>query len=151
VYFALHDSKTPMKIGIMAVAMNILLNLILVGPMKHNGLALATSVAGTFAALVKFLLLKKKKISVEYRKMLNTFIKAAVSAVTMGVFVYAMAKHVVYIPGGEASWQFVKLVAVCAFGAMVYAVMLYVFKVEEFIEILWHFKEKLKGNSWLEK
>ena len=135
VYFSLQDSKTPMKIGMIAVAINIALNLMLVGPMKHNGLALATSISGTFAATVKFLCLRKKNIAVEYRKMFETFLKAAVSSLVMGIFVYILAFSLIDIPLGEATWQFVKLLAVCASGALVYGVMLYMLRVEEVREI----------------
>lgn len=136
VYFALHDSKTPMKIGMVAVALNIALNLILVGPMKHNGLALATSITGTFAATVKFVGLKRKNIAVEYRKMFSTFIKASISSAVMGFAVYMLGLKFVDIPSGEATWQFVKLACVCVTGAFVYGVMTYVLKVDEVREII---------------
>ena len=44
-FYALQDTKTPAKAAVIAVAVNILLSLILMGPLKHGGLALATSVA----------------------------------------------------------------------------------------------------------
>lgn len=45
-FFANHDTKTPFKIAAVCMAVNLLLNLALVGPMAHVGLALATSIAG---------------------------------------------------------------------------------------------------------
>jgi putative peptidoglycan lipid II flippase len=135
VYFALHDSKTPMKIGMVAVALNIALNVILVGPMKHNGLALATSIAGTFAATVKFLGLRKKNISVEYRKMFTTFIKAAAASVVMGIAVYFAGYRIIDIYSGLVLARFAKLIGVCAIGTIVYGVMVYMLKVEEVREI----------------
>ena len=44
-YYALHDMKTPMIFAGISVGVNIVLNLLLVGPMAHGGLALATSIA----------------------------------------------------------------------------------------------------------
>lgn len=44
-YFARQDTKTPVKIGIIAMAANVVLNLILVWPLAHAGLALATSLS----------------------------------------------------------------------------------------------------------
>lgn len=136
VYFALNDSKTPMKVGMMAVGVNIILNLALVGPMKHNGLALATSVAATFAATVKFVGLRKKNIDMEYRKMFRTFLQASFASIVMGAVVYILAYVVIEIPSGEALWQFAKLMSVCGAGALVYAGMLYMLRVEEFCEII---------------
>ncbi|MCP5151995.1 MAG: murein biosynthesis integral membrane protein MurJ [Chromatiales bacterium] len=44
-YFARQDTRTPVRIGIMAMAANIVLNLVLVWPLAHAGLALATALA----------------------------------------------------------------------------------------------------------
>jgi len=44
-YYARQDIKTPVKIGIKAMVANMILNLLLIGPLAHAGLALATSIA----------------------------------------------------------------------------------------------------------
>lgn len=47
-FFALQDTTTPMIVGAASVGINIVANLLLVGPLKHGGLALGTSLAGVF-------------------------------------------------------------------------------------------------------
>ena len=44
-FFAREDTKTPVKIGIIAMAANMALNLALIVPLAHAGLALATSLS----------------------------------------------------------------------------------------------------------
>lgn len=44
-FFALKDSRTPMRIGLMTIGFNLALNLILLWPLRGQGLALATSLA----------------------------------------------------------------------------------------------------------
>ncbi len=44
-YFARQDTKTPVKIAVKAMAANMVLNLILIWPLDHAGLALATSLS----------------------------------------------------------------------------------------------------------
>lgn len=44
-YFARQDTKTPMKIGVVALLANMVLNLLLIVPLAHAGLALATSIS----------------------------------------------------------------------------------------------------------
>ncbi|WP_166259079.1 murein biosynthesis integral membrane protein MurJ [Marinobacter salicampi] len=44
-FFARQDTKTPVKIGIIAMVANMIFNLILVFPLAHAGLALATSIS----------------------------------------------------------------------------------------------------------
>jgi putative peptidoglycan lipid II flippase len=50
-YFSRHDMKTPVKIGIWAMTANMILNLILIWPLQHTGLALATSISSWMNAL----------------------------------------------------------------------------------------------------
>ncbi len=44
-FYALHDTRTPVIIGMLAMGLNVLLSLWWVGPWQHVGLALANSVA----------------------------------------------------------------------------------------------------------
>ncbi|WP_296063065.1 murein biosynthesis integral membrane protein MurJ [uncultured Amphritea sp.] len=44
-YFSRQDTKTPVKIGIVAMVVNMVLNLILIWPLAHAGLALATTLS----------------------------------------------------------------------------------------------------------
>jgi len=51
-FFAHQDTKTPVKIGVVAMTSNIAFNLILVWPLDHVGLALATSLSAWLNALL---------------------------------------------------------------------------------------------------
>lgn len=53
-YFSRQDTKTPVKIGIVAMFSNIILNFIFIGPLAHAGLALATSLAAFINAGLLF-------------------------------------------------------------------------------------------------
>jgi putative peptidoglycan lipid II flippase len=44
-FFARHDTRTPVRIAMIAMALNVALNLILMVPLKHVGMALATAIA----------------------------------------------------------------------------------------------------------
>jgi len=57
-FYAKQDTRTPVRIGIIAMCSNVLLNIILVFPLAHAGLALATSLAAFLNAglLLKALL-----------------------------------------------------------------------------------------------
>ncbi len=60
VYYSFQDTKTPMINGALAVGLNVVLNLLLIKPMGHSGLALATSISATFTTLLLFVDLRKK-------------------------------------------------------------------------------------------
>ncbi|MFU8798092.1 MAG: murein biosynthesis integral membrane protein MurJ [Gammaproteobacteria bacterium] len=60
-FFARQDIRTPVKIGIYAVIVNMILNALLVFPLKHAGLALAASLSSWFnVGLLLFFLYRKK-------------------------------------------------------------------------------------------
>src|SRR5262249_44185014 len=45
-YYAHHDTKTPFKVATFCIVINLIFNLLLMGPLRHVGMALATSIAG---------------------------------------------------------------------------------------------------------
>jgi putative peptidoglycan lipid II flippase len=59
-FYARHDTHTPVKVSISAVAVNIVLTLILSGPFLHIGNALGTTLAGWVNALALGWLLARK-------------------------------------------------------------------------------------------
>jgi putative peptidoglycan lipid II flippase len=44
-FYALQDTRTPVRAAVTAMGINIALNLLLMGPLRHTGLALATSIS----------------------------------------------------------------------------------------------------------
>ena len=58
-YFSRQDTKTPVKIGVVAMFSNIIMNFIFIGPLAHAGLALATSLAAFINAGLLFYFLRK--------------------------------------------------------------------------------------------
>lgn len=61
-FFARQNTKTPVRVGVIAMIVNIIVAIILVGPLKHVGLATATSVAAWVNAGLLFKLLRKESI-----------------------------------------------------------------------------------------
>lgn len=51
-YYARQDTRTPVRIGVVAMASNMLLNLALIFPLQHAGLALATSLSAYLNAFL---------------------------------------------------------------------------------------------------
>ena len=60
VFYALHDTATPVVVGVAAMALNILLSLALIGRLSYGGLALANSIATALEMLVLLILLGRK-------------------------------------------------------------------------------------------
>ncbi len=58
-FFSRKDTKTPVKIGIISMTVNMVFNLILFYPLAHVGLALATSISAILNATLLFMALRK--------------------------------------------------------------------------------------------
>ena len=61
-YFARQDTKTPVKIGVIAMVANMVFNVIFVFPLAHAGLALATSLSAFLNAYLLYRGLRKDGI-----------------------------------------------------------------------------------------
>ena len=59
-FYALQDTKTPVKIAFLAFIVNVIASLILMGPLQHGGLALAVSIASSVNITVLVIILRKK-------------------------------------------------------------------------------------------
>ncbi len=85
-FFSLKDTRTPVYVSIGAVIVNLVGGIILMGPMKQGGLALATSLAAAFNLLVLFVILTKRLGGPPDGGLLAALIKLSVAAAIMGVF-----------------------------------------------------------------
>lgn len=59
-FYALKDTRTPVRIAILCMMTNVALSLLLMGPLQHAGLALATSIAAFLNAGLLFYHLRTK-------------------------------------------------------------------------------------------
>ncbi|MCH3973327.1 MAG: murein biosynthesis integral membrane protein MurJ [Oscillospiraceae bacterium] len=60
VCYSLNDGKIPMVNSLLALGINIILNFLLIGPLKHIGLAVATSVSGIVTTVLLIFSLHRK-------------------------------------------------------------------------------------------
>ena len=60
VFYALHDTATPVVVGVATMALNILLSLALIGRLSYGGLALANSIATAAEMFLLLILLDRK-------------------------------------------------------------------------------------------
>ena len=87
-FYSLKDSLTPAKISIYAVIINILLNLLFMGPLLHGGLALATSLSALFNVTLLIFILRKRIGGLQGRKILKSTVKLLMVSTIMGFVIY---------------------------------------------------------------
>ena len=85
-FFSRQDTRTPVKIAVVAMLSNIVLNLLLVGPLAHAGLALATSLSAFINAGLLFILLRRRQHYSAELGWLAYLFKIGVALITMCLF-----------------------------------------------------------------
>jgi len=83
-FYALRDSRTPVVISAVAVAVNIALNLLLVRAMGFTGLALGTTIAAIVHAAILLWLLRGRVGGIGGRENLRVFLLITVASIAMG-------------------------------------------------------------------
>jgi putative peptidoglycan lipid II flippase len=100
-FYALHDTRTPVYIGVVAMLVNVALSLSLIGPMQIAGLALANSIAA-FAEMALLLWFLRPRVSgLGSARTWTALGKSAFAAAVMAAAVWAfLAFAPAGLPGG---------------------------------------------------
>ena len=118
-FYALRDSRTPVIISMASVALNLVLNLVLVRVMGYRGLALGTAIAALFNALALLILLGRRIGGLESRRVTIALLKIVVASAVMGVAAHAASQWLTGVIPGTA-W-YIRMVQV--FGAITIGVL----------------------------
>src|SRR4030042_2076460 len=84
-FYSLQDTRTPVKIAVVAMLTNIVFSIILMKPLKHSGLALANALASGVNFTFLFYFLRKKLKRIDGRRILWSFVKTIFASFIMGV------------------------------------------------------------------
>jgi len=126
-YYARQDTKTPVKIAVIAMVSNMVLNLLFVGLLLYNkfegphaGLALASSVAAYLNALLLYRGLKKQKVYIPERGWPRLWVAVIVACVTMGALLLFMTRDIGNWLQADAATRIKNLSLTITFGAIIY-------------------------------
>ena len=124
-FFARQDTKTPMKVAVISVAINVVLSIVLVKYFQHVGLALSVTIAAWANAVLLFVILLFKKV---YRPESGWVMFLMKVSVAVG----AMVSVLIYLNVDENVWfalnlfeRVSRLGAMVLLGALAYFVVLY--------------------------
>jgi putative peptidoglycan lipid II flippase len=92
-FFARQDTTTPVIIAIISIACNLVLNVILMGPFAHVGLAIATSIAAWLNAGLQLIVLQRRGWFYLTRRIQITALKVLISAAAMGIGIILARNH----------------------------------------------------------
>ncbi len=140
-FFALQDTRTPVLIAVISIAANCVLGLVLMRPLAHGGLALATSLASILNLILLVLVLRRRFESWGWKNIVKSAFRALLSTVVMGIVIWVAAE--LLIPSVNVT--FINLLmgisASFAIGLCVYALISYVCKSPEYMIIMTEVKK----------
>jgi putative peptidoglycan lipid II flippase len=104
---------------------NIILNLILVVPLAHAGLALASSLSAYINAGLLFILLRKTGLKIALRPIMNIILKSILALTAMSlVLLYAVPESQVWFEW-DVYYRISLLLVFVTAGAMIYLITLW--------------------------
>ena len=137
-FYSMQDTMTPMKNSVLAVSMNIVLNLILSRFMGIKGLALATSISALFCTALLLISLRKKIGPFGMKDTVTSFGKILIASIGMGIAAYTSYNFLLSRIGANLS-----LIISIFIGAFFYFAVIYFMKIKEVDELIIAAKKKL--------
>lgn len=143
-FYALQDTKTPLKIAAASLVVNIALNLILMFPLKVGGLALATSISALNNFLMLFFALRRKVGAMDGARIASSFLRVSGASALMGAACFISANILSHgLAFGSSSVKVLSLAVIITVGIASYAIGCFIFRVEELKNFLkWALKRR---------
>lgn len=150
-FYARHDTKTVVITGTLMTVLFIPMNYFLMKAMGYRGLALATTIAATLHMLTLLEILRRQLKGIHGGLLLNSVGKVAVSSLVMGFTVWQLRVFATHYLSGltlpsrlEAA---IVLTVAGGVGMVLYAVLTYLLRVEEFTFAVGMLRQRFRRKS----
>ncbi len=142
VFYAMKNTKTPFITSSISVAINIVLNLLLVKVLGIRGLALATSIAVTFNGVIMVVLIQRKIGKLQLKEIGIKFIKVMIVSTLMAITVSGANYFL-----SNILLVYIRLPLIVALGVVVYYLVSEKLHFEEIYYIKEEIFSRLKSNN----
>ena len=143
-FYSMQDTKTPVKINAIGVAANLVLCLILMGPLKHSGIALAYALALSLNFTILFFFIRKKLELIDTGKIFHSFIKTCIAAGIMGLIGGSILRGNMWQFSGNTVNKVFYLSGTIALCVGAFFFLTYLLKSEECLYIIGMLKKKVR-------
>ncbi|MCU7941413.1 MAG: murein biosynthesis integral membrane protein MurJ [Candidatus Thiodiazotropha sp. (ex Cardiolucina cf. quadrata)] len=124
-FYGRQDTKTPVRIGVIAMSVNMVLNILLVFPLAHAGLALATTISSGLNAYLLFRALIKGRIYSPAAGWAALLLRVLLATLAMGIFIWWGAGDISEWLAGSGTSRVWWLAGLIASAIMVYFLTLF--------------------------
>ena len=119
-FFALQDTKTPLIAAVVSIAANLVVGVILMRPLAHNGLALATSIASMLNLAILVVGINTRLEGLPWKRLLPSMLRTICVSGLMGIVVWLTAGAMLTDSNLSIIRSAVELMTVVAVGAFFY-------------------------------
>jgi putative peptidoglycan lipid II flippase len=134
-FYSLGDARTPVTVSVLSVAVNLVLNVLLVRVLSFRGLALGTALAALFNATTLLWLLRGRLHGLDGRPIAIAAVKIAVASALMAIAARFTWNWLLFaLPGGGELLRIVRVFASIGAALVVLAAAARLLRVEEFEE-----------------
>jgi putative peptidoglycan lipid II flippase len=135
-FYAMQDTKTPVKVAALSLLVNILLSIVFMFRLKVGGLALANSLSGILNAMILFILLKKKTGTFYEKTLVISLAKISLASVLTGAFAYALNYYFnIRFPSYSLAYSITGLMASITGAIIFYIITCHLLKIRELAEL----------------
>ena len=142
-FFANEDTKTPIKISLFCMLINLILNLILIREFLHVGLAISTSVSAWINFILLFYILNKNLNYSFDISIFKVFLKVSLASLTMSYIVLKTYEFMINNFEMYTLYNTNFILILCIiFGIIIYSVLMYFLGIKELEINKWKIQKK---------
>ena len=142
-FFANEDTKTPIKISLFCMLINLILNLILIREFLHVGLAISTSVSAWINFILLFYILNKNLNYSFDISIFKVFLKVSLASLTMSYIVLKTYEFMINNFEMYTLYNTNFILILCiVFGIIIYSALMYFLGIKELEINKWKIQKK---------
>ena len=133
-FYALNDARTPMLISLGSIAINFVMNSLLVGPFGHVGLAFSTSTVALVNFFMLALLMRRRLGRLGGRQLALTVSRVSAASLAMAATAWIVSDCLSWLPMRGIMLRLVQVIGAIASASLVFYWSCRLLKVEELHE-----------------
>jgi integral membrane protein MviN len=147
IFYAFKNVKTPLKVAVFSIALNVLFDWVLIKFMNVSGVALSTTLVAVFNVAALIIILRKKVGFLGGKRIFKSYGKILLSSAVMGAIIYFLWYFLKKYAYANLWYFIIILLAIIIIGTGLYLLFTYLLKMEEIKFVLGLFKNLKRKNQ----
>jgi putative peptidoglycan lipid II flippase len=131
IFYAFKDVKTPLKVASISIAVNLLLDWLLVKFMDAGGLALSTSLVALCNVVILLVIFRRRTGNLGGRRIAVSYLKIMLASAVMGAVLYFLWKYIEIFAYRSLVWFVLIMLGMIILGLSIYILLTILFRMEE--------------------